>query len=126
MLSWEALLHAAAKLAGAPAEPKAPNINVVSIVPMVAAAGENSSSEARALLDSGATHPWRRVWSNQEWDDASAVVVHLMNEAGTLLVPMTANTGCASSANCSEPRVYHGVVWLTMQANWHGRRSGVP
>ena len=126
VLSWEALLQAAAKVAGVPPEPKAPTINVVSIV---TASGEGSTGEARALIDSGATHPLRRASDAQEWSNASDVVVHLaggevvqlkMNQAGTLLVPTTANTRCSSSAPIVPLGTLVGTLGYTME--WSGSR----
>ena len=128
VLSWEALLQAAAKVAGAgvPPEPKAPNINVVSIF---TATGEGSSGEARALIDSGATHPLRRAINELEWKQANDVVVHLaggevvqlkMNEAGTLLVPTSANTRCASSAPIVPLGSLVGTLGYSME--WSGSR----
>ena len=119
VLSWEALLQAAAKVAGMPPEAKAPSMNVVSI----SAVGSHQD-EARALVDSGATHPLRRAKSEQEWQDADPVVVHLaggeqvelrMNKAGTLLVPITANPRATSSAPIVPLGSLVGMLGYTME-----------
>ena len=75
VLSWEALLQAAAKVAGVPPEAKAPSLNVLAI----RAGGTDGASDvgAYALVDSGATHPLRRAADLNEWAAASPVVVHL-------------------------------------------------
>ena len=55
VLSWEALLQAAAKVAGAvPPEPKAPNMRVISIS---TTSTPGSEPQAQALVDSGGDGP---------------------------------------------------------------------
>ena len=124
VLSWEALLQAAAKVAGMPPEAKAPTMNVVSISTV-----GGCQDEARALVDSGATHPLRRARSDREWEEADPVVVHLaggelvelrMNVAGTLLVPVTANPRATSSAPIVPLGSLVGMLGYTME--WSGDR----
>eukprot|EP00439_Symbiodinium_sp_Y106_P050419 s505_g6.t1 len=95
VMSWEALLQAAAKVAGAtPPEAKAPMLKVISI--SAACTPGTPDARAFALIDSGATHPLRKAVTNDEWRQGSDVVVNLaggesvklkMNQAGTLLLP---------------------------------------
>ena len=123
ILSWEALLQAAAKVAGAPSEPKAPNLRVLSIH------GHSAEDRAYALVDSGATHPLRRAECHEEWQSASPVSVHLaggeivelrMNQGGTLLVP----TSAATRTRSASPIVPLGslVEVLGYKMEWHGSR----
>ncbi|CAE7316154.1 RE1, partial [Symbiodinium microadriaticum] len=129
VLSWEALLQAAAKVAGSspPTEPKAPTMKVMSIIGSSSADGVQDG--AYALVDSGATHPLRRARSVEEWRSASPVIVHLaggeivelkMNEAGTLLVPHTGSTRSASSSPIVPLGSLVGVLGYKME--WHGSR----
>ncbi|CAE7228630.1 RE1, partial [Symbiodinium sp. CCMP2456] len=128
VLSWEALLQAAAKVAGAgpPSEAKAPSIRVMSIHGGTPASFEES---AYALVDSGATHPLRRAKSSDEWRDSSPVLVHLaggesvelrMNSAGTLLVPLTGSTRSASTSPIVPLGSLVGVLGYKLE--WYGSR----
>ncbi|CAE7228639.1 RE1, partial [Symbiodinium sp. CCMP2456] len=127
ILSWEALLQAAAKVAGAaPSEPKAPSIKVLSLH---SGPSGGKHETAYALVDSGATHPLRRASGIGEWQAASPVVVHLaggevvelrMNSAGTLLVPSSGMTRTASTAPIVPLGSLVGVLGYRME--WHGSR----
>ena len=77
VLSWEALLRAAAKVAGAgpPQEAKAPSMKVLALYGDASASGFGEG--AYTLIDSGATHPLRRAEGVEEWNQASPVLVHL-------------------------------------------------
>ena len=124
VLSWEALLQAAAKVAGAvPSEPKAPSMKVVSISTTTL----GSESHAQALVDSGATHPLRRARDHEEWRSASPVVVHLaggevvelkMNKAGTLLVPITDGPRDSSASPIVPLGALVGMLGYSME--WSG------
>ncbi|CAE7217667.1 GIP [Symbiodinium sp. CCMP2592] len=128
VLSWEALLQAAAKVAAAsPAEPKAPTMKVLSLSPPRAEAVDGS--HVFALVDSGATHPLRRAKTEEEWRAGDRVTVNLaggetvelrMNEAGTLLVPCAGAPRSSSSA----PIVPLGslVGMLGYRLEWSGSR----
>ncbi|CAE7233632.1 GIP, partial [Symbiodinium sp. CCMP2456] len=126
VLSWEAILQAAAQVAGsAPTEPKAPSMRVLSI----RGPGPGDGDGAYALVDSGATHPLRRARCNEEWNLASPVVVHLaggevielrINEAGTLLVPMAGSTRSSSTAPIVPLGSLVGVLGYKME--WYGSR----
>ena len=104
--SWEVLLQAAAKVAGAaPPKPKAPSRKVLSLHSGRSRDGEGEI--AYALVDSGATHPLRRANGAGEWQAASPVVVHLaggevvelrMNSARTFWVPCSGMTRTTSTA----------------------------
>ncbi|CAE7642041.1 RE2 [Symbiodinium sp. CCMP2456] len=127
ILSWEALLQAAAKVAGAaPSEPKAPSIKVLSLH---SGPSGGKHETAYALVDSGATHPLRRASGIGEWQAASPVVVHLaggevvelrMNSAGTLLVPSSGMTRTTSTAPIVPLGSLVGVLGYRME--WHGSR----
>ena len=123
VLSWEALVQAAAKIASPATEPKAPNLRVLSI------RGFGTGKQAYALVDSGATHPLRRAVGFSEWKQADPVQVHLaggeivelrMNKGGTLLVPDSSMTRTTSTA----PIVPLGslVAVLGYKMEWHGTR----
>ena len=129
VLTWEALLTAAAKVAGAaPAtEPKAPSMRVLSI--HGPASSDGGVDGAYALVDSGATHPLRRATNDREWEEASKVIVHLaggevvelkMNAAGTLLVPATGSLKAASSTPIVPLGSLVGVLGYRME--WRGSR----
>ncbi|CAE7671933.1 GIP, partial [Symbiodinium sp. CCMP2456] len=128
VLSWEALLQAAAKVAGGVpvSEPKAPSMRVMSIH---GGSPAGLDGEAYALVDSGATHPLRRARTGDEWNEANPVVVHLaggevvelrMNAAGTLLVPATGATRRASSSPIVPLGSLVGVLGYKLE--WHGSR----
>ena len=126
VLTWEALIQAASKVAGVPPGVKAPAMNVVSIM---TATNSGCEEEARALVDSEPTHPLRRAKTVQEWEDADPVVVHLaggevvelrMNKAGTLLVPVTANPRATSSAPIVPLGSLVGMLGYSME--WSGSR----
>ena len=105
--TMEALLKAAAQVVQAtptssPSEPKAPSMKVMTLKKNDTA--HLDVEDVYALMDSGATHPLRRAWTDEEWWNASPVVVTLaggesvslrMNEGGTLLVPSTGREGTA-------------------------------
>ena len=123
VLSWEALLQAAVKIASPATEPKAPSLRVLSI------RGLGTGKQAFALVDSGATHPLRRAIDYSEWKQADPVQVHLaggeivelrMNKGGTLLVPDSSTTRTTSTA----PIVPLGslVAVLGYKMEWHGTR----
>ena len=124
VLSWEALLQAAAKVAGAvPSEPKAPSMKVVSISTTTL----GSEPHAQALVDSGATHPLRRAGDHEEWRSASPVVVHLaggevvelkMNKAGTRLVPITDGPRDSSASPIVPLGALVGMLGYSME--WSG------
>ncbi|CAE7421078.1 Eef1g [Symbiodinium sp. CCMP2592] len=128
VLSWGALLQAAAKVAAAsPVEPKAPTMKVLSLSPPRAEAVDGS--HVFALVDSGATHPLRRARTEEEWRAGDRVTVNLaggetvelrMNEAGTLLVPCAGAPRSSSSA----PIVPLGslVGMLGYRLEWSGSR----
>ena len=97
--TMEALLKAAAQVIQTSApdpEPKAPSMKVMRL-----GRKEDEYLDAEdvyALMDSGATHPLRRAWTQEEWERAEPTVVTLaggesvelrMNEGGTLLVPIS-------------------------------------
>ena len=125
VLSWEALLQAAAKVAGAvPSEPKAPSMKVISIS---TTSTSGSEPHAQALVDSGATHPLRRARDHEEWRSASPVVVHLaggevvelkMNKAGTLLVPITDGPRDSSASPIVPLGALVGMLGYSME--WSG------
>ncbi|CAE7316792.1 GIP [Symbiodinium microadriaticum] len=126
-LTWEAILQAAAKVAGVPPEAKAPSLHVIAI--HAVGEQENENVEAYALVDSGATHPLRRASSIEEWDASSVVVVHLaggevvelkMNKAGTLLVPIGGSTRTTSTAPIVPLGSLVGVLGYRME--WQGSR----
>ena len=128
VLTWEALLHAAAKVAGTPpTEPKAPSLRVVAV--RGCADGSEDPGGAYALVDSGATHPLRKAVSEEEWQQAKPVVVHLaggevvelkMNAAGTLLIPTTGNTRSTSTCPIVPLGSLVGVLGYRME--WRGNR----
>ena len=128
MLTWEALLHAAAKVAGTPpSEPKAPSLRVMAVHGR--ADGSEDSDGAYALVDSGATHPLRKAESDEEWQQARPVVVHLaggevvelkMNAMGTLLIPTTGNTRSTSTSPIVPLGSLVGVLGYRME--WRGNR----
>ncbi|CAE7460417.1 TY5A [Symbiodinium sp. CCMP2456] len=127
VLSWEALLQAAAKVAGVPPEAKAPSLRVLSIHGFPE--DDVRGGGAYALVDSGATHPLRRATTQQEWNAASTVVVHLaggevvelkMNAAGTLLVPCAGTTRTTSTAPIVPLGSLVGILGYSME--WHGSR----
>ena len=105
--TMEALLKAAAQVVQAtptssPPEPKAPSMKVMTLKKNDTA--HLDVEDVYALMDSGATHPLRRAWTDEEWWEASPVIVTLaggesvslrMNEGGTLLVPSTGKEGTA-------------------------------
>ena len=101
VMSWEALLQAAAKVAGAaPVASSTPSLNVVALRGLGASSAD--VGEVYALVDSGATHPLRRAGDDSEWRDGNPVLVNLaggervelrMNDAGTLLIPPMNFTG---------------------------------
>ena len=103
--SLEALLQAAAKVAGATHPgPKAPSLNVMALKKPATSVDELSMF---ALIDSGATHALRKANSQEEWSEASPVIVNLaggesvglrMNTAGTILVPISSRTTASSMA----------------------------
>ena len=73
--SLEALLQAAAKVAGATHPgPKAPSLNVMALKKPATSVDELSMF---ALIDSGATHALRKANSQEEWSEASPVIVNL-------------------------------------------------
>ena len=121
--TWEALLHAAAKVAGTPpSEPKAPSLRVMSVHGN--ADGSENLEGAYALVDSGATHPLRKATSEEEWQRSRPVVVHLaggevvemkMNDAGTLLVPATGSTRSTTSSPIVPLGSLAGVLGYRME-----------
>ena len=123
VLTWEALLHAAAKVAGTPpSEPKAPSLRVMSVHGNVG--GYEDSEGAYALVDSGATHPLRKAVDEEEWLRSRPVVVHLaggevvemkMNDAGTLLVPATGSTRSTTSSPIVPLGSLAGVLGYRME-----------
>ena len=97
--TMEALLKAAAQViqtSNPEPEPKAPSMKVMRL-----GRREDEHLDAEdvyALMDSGATHPLRRAWSQEEWQRAEPTVVTLaggesvelrMHEGGTILVPIS-------------------------------------
>ncbi|CAE7260415.1 unnamed protein product [Symbiodinium microadriaticum] len=110
VLSWEALLQAAAKVAGVPPEAKAPSLNVLAI----RAGGTDGASDvgAYALVDSGATHPLRRAADLNEWAAASPVVVHL---AGGEVVELRMNHPQGLQGDVLNLRVKDGCPEITEQ-----------
>ena len=97
--TMETLLRAAAQVVQSTpssTEPKAPSMKVMRIARQDTALLD--AEDVYALMDSGATHPLRRAWTEEEWWEADPVVVTLaggesvslrMNKGGTLLVPVT-------------------------------------
>ena len=129
VLSWESLLQAAAKVAGAvPTSSTSPALNVISLRGATTATFEEGG--IYALVDSGATHPLRRAKDASEWQCGSPVMVNLaggetvelkMNPAGTLLVPPTV---LDEGAPATAPIVPLGslVEMLGYRLEWAGSR----
>ena len=128
VLTWEALLQAAAKVSGAvPNEAKAPSMKVLSITGPSAIG--STEDQAYALVDSGATHPLRRARTQSEWDESEPVVVHLaggkvvelkINTAGTLLVPLHVCPRTSSSSPIVPLGSLVGMLGYTLE--WSGSR----
>ena len=121
----ETLLQAAAKVAGTK-PPEGPKINVVLLRSQSTLQGDG---EAFALVDSGATHALRRARTEEEWDRASPVTVNLaggesvclrMNQAGTILVPITSATSSCSSTPIVPLGALVGQLGYTM--TWSSNR----
>ena len=105
--TMEALLRAAAQVVKSTEntpEPKAPSMKVMKLERPGTFRGNEADDveDVYALMDSGATHPLRRAWTEEEWLAASPVVVTLaggesvslrMNSGGTLLVPASGGPG---------------------------------
>ncbi|CAE7238296.1 unnamed protein product [Symbiodinium sp. CCMP2592] len=122
----EALLQAAAKVAGAEAATRGPSLNVIKLKQQCAMNGVDGGDQMYALVDSGATHALRRARSEEEWREADPVTVNLaggqsiflkMNKAGTILVPITSSTTFTSAAPIVPLGALVGQLGYTMTWN---------
>ena len=133
--SLEALLQAAAKVAGATHPgPKAPSLNVMALKKPATSVDELSMF---ALIDSGATHALRKANSQEEWSEASPVIVNLaggesvglrMNTAGTILVPISSRTTASSMApivplGALVSQLGYTMTWGKPSVDWRARTA---
>ncbi|CAE7218690.1 unnamed protein product [Symbiodinium sp. CCMP2456] len=121
----EALLQAAAKVAGAK-PPEGPSINVISLRAHQPMSG---TQQTFALIGSGATHALRRAKSQEEWSQAAPVIVNLaggesvylrMNAAGTILVPASTMSTTSSTTPIVPLGALVGQLGYTM--TWNSSR----